>query len=164
MELGRFLRSFVDNEAMGDEVLATIEGMYRRAVKMHPGAEPHAILADIWIARMRANGMARNIDPGALPRKATEETELAACLPPPLNSRALALFMLLKERPDIAAECPKFREEFGALMSPLLDPNRDAINVALYQRHNPNSAWHFASLEELRRTHGGSGVSSSGPS
>ncbi|BAN34903.1 hypothetical protein SCD_n01067 [Sulfuricella denitrificans skB26] len=121
MGLFRILKSIVNTEVMGEEVVSTIEKMYAMSKRTSPSAEEHEILAEICINRMRARSG----------KQRSEEMEFAALsqsaaftsLPSPINARALGLYILSQERPDIINQHPKFSAEFHRLMAGAFDPN-----------------------------------------
>jgi hypothetical protein len=141
MALGRFFRSFIDKEALGEEMIAAIHRMYQTGARLSPDVSPHALLASVWTNRMKANGMAGRVDTEALDDLAWLETQDFACLPYPGNIRALGLYFITKERPDIIAEHPRFGILLTDLRS-LLDAPRDAGALhKLYSTLNPDSNW-----------------------
>lgn len=138
MGIGRFFKSLVNPEVMGEEVVAMLEKMYRHAVGQYPGADPHMFLAQAWVARMAAHGK----NPWNETRQvvAFSETMQFACVPPPNNARALGLYFLYKERPDILQAYPKFGMEFESLMTPVFKAMENGSIDELYQRYNPQMA------------------------
>ena len=134
MGLGTFLKSVVNAEAMGDEIIALQERGYPQAARVYPGADPHVLLAQLWLARMAAHGQ----DPTDKLVQATafSETMQFACVAPPNNMRALGLYFIYKERPDIIQNYPKFSLEFARLMAPVMNGSIES----LYQRFNPHMA------------------------
>ena len=63
-----------------------------------------------------------------------------ACVSPPNNVRALGLYFIYKERPDILQAYPKFGIEFEAIMSPVFKAMESGNLDTLYQRYNPKMA------------------------
>ena len=66
------------------------------------------------------------------------ETMQFACLPYPGNVRALALYIVYKERPDIVRRYPRFSEEFNKLMAPVMAAIGSGSIEDLYHKYNPN--------------------------
>lgn len=146
MSLGSFLKSLVNPEAMGDEIIAVQERVYREAQRMHPGADPHMYLAQAWLVRMAAHG--KNPTDEMLKVMAFSETMQFACVAPPNNMRALGLYFIYKERPDIIQNYPKFGLEFARLMAPVMAATENGSMEALYQRFNPQLAAQAKAAEE----------------
>jgi hypothetical protein len=134
MGLGTFLKSLVNAEAMGDEIIALQERGYPRAARVYPGADPHVLLAQLWLARMAAHGQGPTDK--MVQAMAFSETMQFACVAPPNNMRALGLYFIYKERPDIIQNYPKFSLEFARLMAPVMNGSIES----LYQRFNPHMA------------------------
>ena len=138
MGIGRFLKSLVNPEAMGEEIIAMQEKAYRKAEEMYPGAEPHMLLAQVWLTRMAAHG--KNPMDEIMQTLSFSETVQFACVPPPKNVRALGLYFIYKERPDILRSFPKFGIEFEALMSPVSKATENGTLDEIYRRYNPKMA------------------------
>ena len=68
------------------------------------------------------------------------ETHQFACIAPPKNARALGLWFVYKERPDLLERFPHFGREYEELMSPILAANENGSLMELYRRHNPITA------------------------
>jgi hypothetical protein len=138
MGLGSFLKSLVSPETMGDEIISLQERAYREAQRMYPGADPHMLLAQVWLSRMAAHGK----DPmdETLQTVAFSETMQFSCVAPPNNVRALALYFIYKERPDVIQNHPKFGQEFDRLMAPVMAAIQGGGMDTLYQRYNPQMA------------------------
>jgi hypothetical protein len=137
MGLFRTLKSIVDPEVMGEEIVSTVEKMYALGERLGPGYDPHAQLAKAWISRMRARGIEVTNE---MQFVALAETRQFAALPPPSNSRALGLYFLFKERPDIVSQFPKFSRQYDALMSPIFKALEDDTFEGLYAHYNPSFA------------------------
>jgi len=138
MGIGRFFKSLVNPEVMGEEIITLQEKGYREAEKMYPGADPHMLLAQVWLSRMAAHG--KNPMDEMLQTVAFSETMQFACVPPPKNVRALALYFIHKERSDIIQNYPKFAQEFEALMTPVFKAMENGNIDDLYRRYNPKMA------------------------
>lgn len=138
MGLGRFLKALVNPEAMEDELIALTERGYREAQRLYPGADPHVFLAQVWIGRMVAEG--KDPKDEMLQTMAYSETMQFACIAPPNNVRALALYFIYKQRPYTIQNYPKFSLEFQRLMAPVMTAGASGNIEALYQRFNPQMA------------------------
>ncbi|MBI2312285.1 MAG: hypothetical protein HYU77_07285 [Betaproteobacteria bacterium] len=138
MGLGSFLKSLISPEAMSDEIIAIQERAYREAQKMYPGAVPHVLLAQVWLSRMTAHG--KNPMDERRQTVAFSDTMQFACVAPPDNVRALALFFIYKERPDILEKNPKFAQEFQRLVGPVMEATQNCTVEGLYRKFNPTMA------------------------
>lgn len=138
MGLRSFLKSLVNAEAMGDEIISVQERVYREAQRRYPGADPHMLLAQVWLSRMAAHGKTPMDE--TLQTVAFSETMQFSCVAPPNNVRALALYFIYKERPDIIQNYPKFAQEFERLMAPVMAAIESGSIDTLYQRFNPQMA------------------------
>lgn len=129
MAIGTFFRSLVDNEVMGEQIIKAIQDLYSKTKLASPADDPHVILANTYHARIKVQKMgfkppgarrldARDPDIGLL---ALSETVIFACLPEGHNVRALAIKILMDERPDIALQHPKFEADFEMRMQPLIE-------------------------------------------
>lgn len=143
MGITRFFQSMFDSRVCGQEVVATQEKMYEQSRCENPGEEPHAHLARVWLSRARVHGKDPN-DP-AVQMVSFTETMQFACIPYPGCIRALGLYMVYKERPDIIQQHPEFTEEFAALIEPVQGAMVDGSMMTLYARQNPRMA---AELDE----------------
>lgn len=128
-----FVKSIFSASAMGDEIVAVQTRNYWSAKVRSPGAAPHNLLAQVWLARMAAHGLDPN-EP-EVRRRAVDETKLFACAPEGDNVRALGLYFVYKERPDIIQAFPRFEQSYNAIMGPILAAN-DEARAALYSRQN----------------------------
>ena len=138
MGIGSFLKSLVSPEAMGEEIIALQEKAYGEAQKMYPGADPHVLLAQVWLSRMAARG--NNPNDKQLQTVAFSETMQFACVPPPKNVRALGHYFIYKERPEIIERHPRFGAEFAQIMAPVFAAMEKGQMDALYGRFNPHMA------------------------
>lgn len=134
MGLLRFLKSMTDPEMLGDGCIAVQEKLYRRAAAALPDATPHELLAHVWRSRMRLRRNAPKGDLAVLGSLAA--TRDFACIAPPANARALGLYFIAQERPDIYERVPKFAQELAQLMGPVLAAE-NGEGAALYAKYNP---------------------------
>jgi len=135
MWFGNFIKSFYNDEALGDSTIETIEIIFLRAQRQQPNEEPHAWLASTWLARIKARG--QNINDPDIYMISFFETYLHACIKPPLCARSLGLYFLYKENPHIIAKYPKFANEYASLMGPVLKAQEEGTIDQLYRIYNP---------------------------
>ena len=119
MTIGRFFKSLVNTEVMGEEIVKSIIHLYEQTARYNPGDDTHDLLLKTYLARLRARRI--NIDDERVLISAMADIELPAQLPAGKNIKALALYCLFKERPDIIEAHPKFAAEYERLMAPLLE-------------------------------------------
>lgn len=135
MSIKRFFQRLVDPEVCGEEMIATQVKCYATSIAHCPKEEPHEILMNLWVARMRTRGRF-SIDP-AIKSKAFLDTSMFACLQFPENARVLGLWFIAEERPDIVQAFPKFDAEFMRLMAPVYRAVEEDTFLDLYRRYNP---------------------------
>ena len=138
MGFGTFLKSLVNAEAMGDQIISVQMNKYREAQGMSPNAEPHMHLVQVWLSRMAVHGM--NPMDGTVQAAAFAETAQFSCLAFPSNVRALGLYFIYKERPDIIRNYPRFKEEFERIMAPVVAATENGEMDLLYSQFNPKMA------------------------
>jgi hypothetical protein len=136
MGLKRFIKTITNPEAMGDEIIRIQEDSYEKAKQIYPGKDPHVLLAHVWLSRQAAHRKDVNGEPMQI--VSFTETMQFACLPYPDNIRALALYILYKERPDIVSRYPRFSGEFNRLIAPVMAATASGSMEDLYHKHNPN--------------------------
>jgi len=108
----RFLKSLVDSEVMGEEIVQKNIKTYFLAKKMHPNLTSFDWLMAAYLGRMQARGS----NPEECMHDAQVQCIMFDELPEPRNARALGLCMLLQERPDIIRDYPKFMEELENIL------------------------------------------------
>lgn len=135
MGLGKMLKSFYSDEALGDQTIETTETIFLRAQRQQPNEEPHAWLASTWLNRIKAKG--QNINDPDIHMLSFGETYLHACIKPPLCARSLGLYFLYKENPHIIQKYPKFADEYASLMGPVLKAQEEGTIDQLYRKFNP---------------------------
>lgn len=122
------------------ETVKTQERLYFQAKKQYPHKEPHELLVGVYLGRRQIIG--DYIDSDAMQLAAETETELFSCLPQPNNIKALALYMLHKERhlnKDLIKYYPNYKEEYERLIADITeieeqDPKR---YERIYRYYNP---------------------------
>lgn len=143
MRIGRFFKSMINGEVLGEETVSTQETVYTSMKQQYPTEEPHTLLARVWMGRMAAKGGIGDMDAEMLMTVAMSETQQFACIPAPGNARALGLYFIYKQNPDILQRFPKFSQEFDRLMSPVISAMADGQCEALYRKYNPTIGWQF---------------------
>jgi hypothetical protein len=138
MGIGRFFQSMFDSRVCGQEIIATQQKMYEQSRRENPGDEPHAHLARVWLSRARLHS--KNPNDPTVQMVSFTETMQFACIPYPGCVRALGLYIVYKERPDIIQQYPEFAEEFAALIEPVQATMLDGTMMTLYARQNPRMA------------------------
>lgn len=143
MGIRRFLRTFVDPEAVGDSIVEAVASAYRTGAKMHAGEDSHELLARVWIARMKANGSARGNRPEVLELMALSATQEFACLPRDDSIRALGLYFVRAERPDTWNASLRMRTEMESILRQLAEPAVKGQLAVIYEQRNPRMSWKF---------------------
>lgn len=138
MGLGKFFKGLVDDKTCGENIIEAVVKIYENHAKHMPNEEPHQLLANSWLARMMVHGVNQN-DP-ASQELSFSQTLLFACLPYPKCARALGLYILFKERPDIIAKCSDFHDEYEEYMTPIMEAEENGTLMDLYVLHNPQLA------------------------
>ena len=139
MGFGNILKGMFDSRAMGNEVVSSQATFYAKIANHSPMLEPHLILAELWLAR-RA-GLGGNKNPSEETKTvALSSTLIFACLPFPQNARALGLYFLYQERPDVIQSYPEFSQEYEILISPVVEAQNSNRLESLYARYNPRMA------------------------
>lgn len=142
MRMG-FITSLFSKKALAIETVKTQERLYFQAKKQHPDKEPHELLMGVYLGRRQTIGDSASSDTMQL--AAETETELFSCLPEPSNIKALALYMLYKERQlnkNLIDYYPDYKAEYEQLVAEITeikehDPKRYA---RIYRLHNPRLA------------------------
>lgn len=121
MAIGRFFKSLVNAEVKGEEIVRSIIHLYEQTARYNPGDSAQDLLLKTYLARLKARRI--NIDDERVVLNAMADIHLPAQLPEGRNIKALALYCLFKERPDIIETYPKFAAEYERLMAPILEPS-----------------------------------------
>lgn len=119
MGIGRFFKSLVNAEVMGEEIIKSIIHLYEQTARYNPGDSAQDLLLKTYLARLKARRI--NIDDERVVLNAIGDIQIPAQLPEGKNIKALALYCLFKERPDIIAAYPKFSAEYERLVAPVLN-------------------------------------------
>jgi hypothetical protein len=121
LAIGRFFKSLVNAEVKGEEIVRSIIHLYEQTARYNPGDSAQDLLLKTYLARLKARRI--NIDDERVVLNAMADIHLPAQLPEGRNIKALALYCLFKERPDIIETYPKFAAEYERLMAPILEPS-----------------------------------------
>ena len=121
LAIGRFFKSLVNAEVMGEEIVRSIIHLYEQTARYNPGDSTQDLLLKTYLARLKARRI--NIDDERVVLNAMADIHLPAQLPEGKNIKALALYCLFKERPDIIETYHKFAAEYERLMAPILEPS-----------------------------------------
>ena len=113
--LGLFIPSY-----LAQNIIKANEDTYYHCKKSYPNKNEHDYLAMTYAARRRAGVAVFNdrINEEQISLLAYSETHQFAVLEPPKSIRALALYILYKERPNLITD--SHRDEFSVLLDPIL--------------------------------------------
>jgi hypothetical protein len=144
MAIGRFFKSLVDSETMGEEIIRVMHDMYAETTKFSPQDDAHMRLSSTYFSRIRArhkfsNGVKiSDIDNESGGSFLLTETLLYSCLADGDNIRALAIKVLREERDDIYEKFKKFDADFDRRIGPLfLRLQRGEKLYDIYRSRNP---------------------------
>jgi predicted RNA-binding Zn-ribbon protein involved in translation (DUF1610 family) len=115
MKIGRFFKSLINSEVMGEEIVKSIIHLYEQTARYNPGDSTHDLLLKTYLARLKARRI--NINDERVLLNAMADIQLPSQLPEGKNIKALAIYCLFKERPDIIESYPKFAKEYERLMT-----------------------------------------------
>lgn len=104
---------------MGEEIVRSIIHLYEQIARYNPGDSTQDLLLKTYLARLKNRRV--NIEDERVVLNAMTDIHLPAQLPEGKNIKALALYCLFKERPDIIETYPKFASEYERLMAPILE-------------------------------------------
>ncbi len=138
----RNIRGIFNPKLMGEEIVDTQLRTYQQCKRANPDLEEHEVLANVWFSRRKTleQFTGQRTDDQTLSLLAFTETHLFSVLDYPDSVRALGLYMVNKERPDIIAQHPEFETEYGRLVEPVLRAQQDGTFPEWYQRKNPKLA------------------------
>jgi hypothetical protein len=125
---------------MAEEILRLQEEAYRAAEKVYPSGDPHVLLAQVWLSRMAAAGKVNPHDASAQQR-AFEQTWQFAIIPWPRNARALGLYFLNKEHPEVVRLYPEYVREFDSILAPGLKMMHSGEFFERYSESNPHISY-----------------------
>lgn len=139
MGFWRNIRGIFNTKLVGEEIIDTQIQMYEQYKRSNPHLEEHGLLANVWFSRRKAleRFSGQKTDDQTLMLLAFTETHLFSVLDHPNSIRALGLYMVYKERPDIIEKHPEFEAEYGRLIEPVLRAEQDGTFLEWYKRKNP---------------------------
>jgi len=132
----RFFRSLANPKVLGEEIIDSIEKSFYKYSEKLKGEDIHWILAHVWLRRRSFHGEKFNNELSET--IAMNETYLFACLPPPTCAKALGIYMIKKEAPQVLEKHPEFLQEFNRIMAPVLKATDDGTIDLLYKKYNPH--------------------------
>lgn len=139
MRLLRYFQSILHPQVLAEDTIRANENTYHLLRKKYPGRKEHDYLAWTYVSRRdarKALGM-DSISEADLSVISYTETLTFAVLPTPQSIRALALYILFKERPDLITD--SHRTEFAQLMEPVFKAEQDGQMEKWYQQTNPET-------------------------
>lgn len=101
-------KSLFDSKTVGENIVKTQVMMYNKFVDKYPNKGPHFYLANVWLSRMASRF--KNMSDSDLEMLSYTETYSFSCVPVPNCARALGLYFLYKERPDILDKYDQFKD------------------------------------------------------
>ena len=136
------IQGIFNTKVMGKEIVDTQVRMYQKSKQSYPRLEEHQHLANVWLSRRKTfeRFSGQKADDEALNLLAFSETHLFSVLDYPNSIRALGLYILYKERPDIIEKYPEFESEYGRLIEPVLRAREAGTFLDWYKRKNPRLA------------------------
>lgn len=138
MGIKKFLQSVFDPRVLAEETVNKQVEVYLKHRELFPNEEPHFHLAQTWRSRAAVNG--QDPDDEAVQAASFIDTYQFACVPHPDCAKALGIFILYKERPDLLEQLTHMQEEFGLLMGPVHAAMEEGSIEELYREYNPKSA------------------------
>ncbi len=135
MGLFKYLIGIVHPKILGDECINVQVKMYEKAKESYPEKDLHYHLAQVWLSRAQAIG--ENPNDLGLQTLAFTETHIFAHIPPPDCARALGLYFISKERPDIMSKYRIYKEEYERLLRPIHEAEKNGTLDKLYRKYNP---------------------------
>lgn len=139
MKLFRSVQSIFNPRILAEEIIRANEKTYDLLRAKYPRRKEHDYLARTYACRREAHGVLGmdSISEDELRVISYTETLKFAVLPHPKSIRALALYILFKERPDLITASHK--AEFGELMEPVFTAEQEGRFEEWYARTNPET-------------------------
>lgn len=139
----RFFKNFkrmLSPSILAENTLKANEDTYYILRKKFPNKREHDYLAMTYAARRRAGVIIYKdgITEEQISLLSYTETHQFAVLEPPNSIRALALYILYKERPDLITD--EYRSEYAKLYTPILQAKEDGTFGDWYERTNPSKS------------------------
>jgi|GEM_PF-2426534 len=142
----RFLKGLFNSGAIAEGFVSDIECSYQKYKDAFTGYDPHFYLAQAWLAYMSARG--EDIEDAAFKEAASTTTYQFACIPEPDCAKALGIFLLFRQDPDMITEHSYLEEEFNNIMEPVLKAQTTGTVQELYQKFNPKMASEYTGISE----------------
>ena len=120
-----------------ESIIRAQERGFQKSKQFHPHYDTHRHLAEVWLARMVAHGV--DIRDDSMQHMAFMETLTFACLPEEESVKALGLYFVCKECPEVIERNSIYVWNFKRLMAPILEINKNDF-IDLYCKKNPKSA------------------------
>jgi hypothetical protein len=133
--MGNFFKGILTGELAAESMIKLIESIFSDFKKKYPDCDQHFYLASTWIQDMKSRDIILNDE--QLSTLPLSETYLCACLPQPQCSRALGLYLLLKDHPNLYKKFKRFSDEFECLMKPVYEAENNGTLIQLYSKYNP---------------------------
>jgi len=140
MGLLKNLRGIFDTKALGESVVEAVLVSYFAIKEVHPELSEHLLLAKVFVERAKLFAKMHSLamaDEKVFMDHAIKETTLMSVLDPPTSAKALGLYTLSRERPDIFEQHPKFLMEYQQLMKPAINAHSSGTFSELYNKKNP---------------------------
>lgn len=130
-----FIRSVFDTKYNCEYFIKNIEDTFYEYKEKLPGHEQHFYLMQTWLSYMAAKGS--NINDPDIQIAASPTTYLVACVPPSFCARALGIFLLYRERPEVFEKFKNLLEEFNKAILPVMEAQENGTIEQLYKKYNP---------------------------
>ena len=137
-----FVRSIFDTKYNCEYFIKNVEDSFYKHKEKYPGYDQHFYLMQAWLAYISAKGADVN-DPD-IKMAAPSTTYLVACTPPDYCARALGIFLLYRERPEVLNQFKNIVEEFNKVIVPVLEAQQNGTIEQLYKKYNPKMAEQMA--------------------
>lgn len=123
---------------LAENIIKANEDTYYHCRKKWPNQNEHDYLAMTYAARRRTHVKVfkDNITEEQIHILSYTETEIFSVLVPPKSIRALALYILYKERPDLITD--NHHDEYSNLIGPVLKSQDDGSFENWYKKTNPD--------------------------
>ena len=136
------IQGIFNTKALGEAVVEAHLTSYFALRQLHPELSEHLLLAKMLVERVKLFAKVNRMpmaDEKVRMEYAIKETALMSVLDPPRSAKALGLYSLSKERPDIFQKHPEFLREYQQLMKPAMDAHAAGTFSELYKTKNPKT-------------------------
>lgn len=137
--INEFIGVFVPR-VLAKNIIKANEDTYYYCRANNPGLNEHDYLAMTYAARRKAGVLVGNdsITEEQISILSYTETHQFAVLKPPDSIRALALYILYKEKPKLISK--KLSSEYSKLVVPIFEAKEKGVFSDWYERTNPNKS------------------------